>query len=169
MPDLRESGYHRERAVAYAHEWAYQRNPQYANFNSMGGDCTNFVSQCLFAGCGVMNTTPVYGWYYENLNNRAPAWTSVVYLNQFLTRNEGAGPYALRTDISEMEEGDIVQIRFVGQAEFTHTTIIVERRGGASTENILIASHSFDSDDRPLSTYQNVGEFRFLHILGARR
>lgn len=42
--------YNREKAVEYARRWAYDRNPQYYNFDPIGGDCTNFVSQCLFAG-----------------------------------------------------------------------------------------------------------------------
>lgn len=42
--------YNREKAVAYAHRWAYGFNPAYGNFTDMGGDCTNFLSQCLHAG-----------------------------------------------------------------------------------------------------------------------
>ena len=34
-------------------------------------------------------------------------------------------------------------------------------------KNILIAAHSNDADYRPLDSYQNVVEWRFLHIVGA--
>ena len=34
-------------------------------------------------------------------------------------------------------------------------------------DNILVAAHSKDADNRPLSTYEDVVEMRFLHILGA--
>ena len=40
----------RERAQAYAHRWAFGRNPEYLAFDRLGGDCTSFVSQCLLAG-----------------------------------------------------------------------------------------------------------------------
>ena len=56
-------GYDREKAVAYAHKWAYGRNPAYGDFSEMGGDCTNFVSQCLHAGGAPMNYTPTFGWF----------------------------------------------------------------------------------------------------------
>ena len=56
-------GYDRFRAVAYALRWALSRNPRYYDFEDIGGDCTNYVSQCLFAGCGVMNYAPENGWY----------------------------------------------------------------------------------------------------------
>ena len=37
-------------AITYAKKWAMARNPKYYNFDNLGGDCTSFVSQCLFAG-----------------------------------------------------------------------------------------------------------------------
>ena len=53
--------YDRQAAVTYAHRWAYHRNPDFYNFDELGGDCTNFASQCLYAGSGVMNYTPTFG------------------------------------------------------------------------------------------------------------
>lgn len=44
--------YNRGKAVAYALEWAMSRNPAYLDFEELGGDCTNFASQCLLAGRG---------------------------------------------------------------------------------------------------------------------
>ena len=52
---MRETGYNREAAVDYARRWAMGRNPAYFDFEEIGGDCTNFASQCLFAGAKVMN------------------------------------------------------------------------------------------------------------------
>ena len=39
--------YDRAAAVRYAHIWAYGRNPRYYDYESIGGDCTNFASQCI--------------------------------------------------------------------------------------------------------------------------
>ena len=44
-----------ERAVAYARRWALDRNPLFVDFTGQGGNCTNFVSQCVLAGSCVMN------------------------------------------------------------------------------------------------------------------
>ena len=77
--------YRRLNAVLYAHRWAYGRDPQFYNYEAIGGDCTNFASQCIYAGTGVMNETPLYGWYYINANNKSPSWTGVEYLYDFLT------------------------------------------------------------------------------------
>ena len=62
--------YNRARAVAYAKKWALSRNPLFVNFAGRGGDCTSFVSQCLYAGTCQMNFTPDFGWYYIDQNNR---------------------------------------------------------------------------------------------------
>ena len=75
--------YNRAAAVAYAHAWAYRRNPRYYNYEELGGDCTNFASQCLYAGSGIMNFTPTWGWYYLDADRKAPAWTGVQYLWNF--------------------------------------------------------------------------------------
>ena len=45
--------YDRARAVRYAHRWAYGRNPRFYDYEELGGDCTNFASQCPLAlACG---------------------------------------------------------------------------------------------------------------------
>ena len=72
-------GYDRRKAVSYARKWAFSKNPDYYYFDEIGGDCTNFVSQCLYAGSGIMNYTPTYGWYYVNINERSPSWTGTKY------------------------------------------------------------------------------------------
>lgn len=117
--------YRRRAAVQYAHMWAYGRNPQFYDYEELGGDCTNFASQCLYAGSGVMNFTPTFGWYYLNANEKAPAWTGVPYLWNFLTRTaESVGPVAVPCSLYELRPGDLVQLRFRGE-EFQHTPVVV--------------------------------------------
>ncbi len=42
--------YNRDAAAAYAKKWALGRNKEYKDYENWGGDCTNFISQCLKAG-----------------------------------------------------------------------------------------------------------------------
>lgn len=163
LPPLIE--YNRMAAVSYAHQWAYSRNPAYYNYNQIGGDCTNFASQCLYAGIGVMNYTETYGWYYINPNRKAPAWTGVQYFYNFLTRAVvSPGPFAMQQGLDGILPGDFVQLRFSDEG-FGHTPIIVEVGLPATLDNVLVAAHSNDADWRPLSTY-TFQEIRFLHIVG---
>ena len=102
--------YNRENAVKYAKKWANGRNPLFYNFTGIGGDCTNFVSQCIYAGSCKMNYTPTFGWYYASPNNRAPAWSGVPYLYNFIVNNAGAGPFAAETGADGLLPGDFVQL-----------------------------------------------------------
>ena len=114
--------YNRRDAIEYAKKWAYGRNPKYYNYDSIGGDCTNFISQCIYAGSGIMNYEKTYGWYYKNANEKSPSWTGVQYLYNFLVNNKGIGPIAEETE--KIQIGDIVQLSFDG-AEYAHSLIIV--------------------------------------------
>ena len=158
---MRQIPYNRAAAVAYARRWANDRNPAYYNFDQLGGDCTNFASQCLFAGCGVMNYTPDVGWYYISLNDRSPSWTGVEFLYDFLINNRSVGPCARRVAIEQLLPGDLIQL---GRADgdWYHTLVVL-----AISPIIRVAAHTDDSLDRPLSSY-NYAQARYLHIEGAR-
>lgn len=161
--------YDRGAAVRYAHRWAYDRNPAFYDYENIGGDCTNFASQCLYAGTGIMNYTPVFGWYYINANEKAPAWTGVPYFYNFMTREEQSpGPFGREVALNELEvlkPGDFAQLYFSGEA-FGHTPIIVDIRRPVTLGNILVAAHSYNADYRPLNTYDYLS-IRFIHIMGA--
>ncbi len=155
--------YDRAKAVAYAHRWAFSRNPAFYDFENIGGDCTNFASQVIYAGCGIMNFTPTFGWYYITVNNRAPAWTGVNQLYSFLTNNTGPGPRAIEIPLQEVQPGDIVQLDFGGEpGSFDHSPVVVNA-GSGTPETVLVAAHTIDSDNRPLSTY-DYREYRALKI-----
>ena len=63
--------------------------------------------------------------------------------------------------------GDLVQLSFNGQ-EFQHTPVVVRVTAPITLETVLIAAHSYDADNRPLSTY-TFQDIRFLHVLGTIR
>ena len=161
--------YNRRAAVAYAHKWAYTRNPAFYDFSEIGGDCTNFASQCLYAGTGIMNFTPEFGWYYIDANDRSPSWTGVQFFWDFMTRPQPTdGPVGIQVHMNFLRPGDFVQLRFeTSGGVFAHTPVIVSVGAVPRPDNILIAAHSNDADYRPLDSYQNVVEWRFLHIVGA--
>ena len=150
--------YNREHALTYAKKWAFSRNPMYYNFDNIGGDCTNFCSQCLFAGAKVMNYTPVTGWYYKNLNNRTASWTGVEYLYNFLINNKGVGPHGTICDKKDVEISDIIQLGD-NYNNFYHSLFVVKK----DTSDIYVATHTFDAYNRKLSTY-SYESIRFIHI-----
>ena len=167
---ITEIAYDRERAVEYARRWALSRNPLFVDFTEIGGNCTNFVSQCIYAGAPVMNYTDTFGWYYTSPSDRAPAWSGVDELYNFLVGEMGfrgedslVGPYGVRAVMpSQVQIGDVVQLKNKA-GEFYHSLIISGFREG----DILVCAQSNDALDRPLSSYSYAG-LRVIHILGAR-
>lgn len=154
--------YQRERAVAYAERYAFSQNPLFGNFRGIGGNCTNFVSQAIYAAGCTMNFTPTFGWYYVSLNDRSPSWTGVDYFYSFMTTNEGVGPFGkeIAPDMSEI--GDVIQLGREADGYY-HTLLIV----GYSGDDPLVAAQTDDAFRRPLSTY-TYDYSRFIKIEGIR-
>ena len=156
-------------AAAYAQKWALDRNPLFDNYAGRGGDCTNFVSQCILAGSCKMNFTKDYGWYFFSDSCRAPAWTGVEFFYDFITqnteftqRNRGIGPFGEEIQASSARPGDVVQLANE-LGDFYHTLIVSQVANG----EIYICAHSDDALNRPLSSYTYTTA-RFIHIRGVR-
>ena len=155
---MRSFDYNRNNAVEYAKKWALSRNPQYFDFHGIGGDCTNFASQCIYAGAGVMNYTRDYGWYYISSENRSAAWSGVEYLYRFLTTNQSVGPVGVDIDLSEIELGDVI---FLSNGQRLYHTLVVT--GFDSDGEILICAHTNDSYMIILDSYNYYSTFP-VHI-----
>ena len=152
--------YNRDKVFEYARKWAMKRNPKYYNFDPVGGDCTNFASQCIFAGIGIMNYSKNNGWYYINGDEKSPSWTGVEFLYNFLISNEGLGPHGRLMDITQLRIGDIVQLSFNG-IKFSHTLVVV--KNGNTIYDTLIAAHTFDAWMKSVAGY-SFSKYRCIHI-----
>ena len=153
-----EREYLRNNVLEYAYKWAYKRNPAYYDYDKIGGDCTNFVSQCIYAGSKIMNFTKTFGWYYINANNKSPSWTGVEYLYNFITRKKGIGPMGKTSTRDQIQVGDFAQISFSGDT-FAHTLLITKIIGS----NIYVTTHTFDNLNKLIDSY-NYEKIRFVHI-----
>ena len=152
--------YDLEKAVAYARRWALGKNPNFYHFAGIGGDCTNFISQCLLAGGGVMDYDLYYGWFYIDAAHRSPSWASVEFLNRFLLDKSRLGPFASVMPVEKLEKGDIIQLR-QNPLRFNHSLIISKIEDG----QIYVCAHSQNALDRPIASYTNF-EAVGLHIEG---
>ena len=148
--------------LEYAKKWVFNGNPDFYDFTELGGDCTNFISQCLYAGGAVMNYTPDLGWYYISLSDRAAAWTSVQFFHDFMVTNKSAGPYGEEVPLRYAAVGDVVQLGT--DDSFYHSLLVTGIADGvpyvtARTRNVL---------NVPLYSY-NYRYARCIHITGARK
>ncbi|MEU7956241.1 amidase domain-containing protein [Micromonospora humida] len=87
-------------AVNYAKAWYSGYNPNYANYNNKGGDCTNFVSQAWYAGDIGMDTTGGDKWYYRTYRSGSswypaptPTWIRVKDFRSYWYNNGSSYKY----------------------------------------------------------------------------
>ncbi|MGL4336404.1 MAG: amidase domain-containing protein [Turicibacter sp.] len=164
--------YNRKEAVSYAKKWALGRNRQFHDYENYGGDCTNFISQCIFSG-GIpfdsVGSDMVKKWYWYSDSVRTPSWTSATSFRRYLLSNNvqdthNFGIYAKSSSFYEVELGDLVQKKVDGV--ITHTMIITGIIFNENDEitDYLLCQHSDDYLDIPLS--QKDGELSFIKIMG---
>ena len=169
--------YDREAAAAYGASWVGRRNEDWWDYSRQGGNCQNFVSQCLHAGGIPMDTQgdAVWKWYGEAINDLeegrgcSASWINVDYFYQYARENEGYG-LAARTDVSYWE-GDVGDVILMGPAhDLNHSVLIsrVVRDKAGNTVDYLIHSNTSDVKDFPVSAYPNPRQV-LVRVLGWRR
>lgn len=135
----------RLKSVKYALKWAYSFNPMFYNFSYIGGDCTNFVSQCLYFG-GIDMDYNLYGWFYTSLNNRAPAWSGVNEFWNYAIKEKSHSLKIKQCSLDEVELSDIIQL-YNGE-RYYHNLIVTDIRNG-----IKVSAHDFSARNIPLNYY----------------
>lgn len=120
--------YDRAAAVGYAYRYAENPNDQrWKNYEQYGGNCANFVSQCLYAGGMPFDTigkSEVEKWYWYSDTSRTPSWTSANALKNYLLISQKVkqGIQMRLGTPEELQLGDVVQL---GDLEHTRHTMIV--------------------------------------------
>ena len=69
--------------------------------------------------------------------------------------------------LEEIRPGDVIQLSFKGEG-YQHTPVVVAARPPFRPEDILVAAHSYDADNRVLSSYE-YRLIRPIQILGVNR
>lgn len=166
-------------AITYAKKYAYTYNPSYPNYSSLveGGDCANFISQCLHAGGIPMigndsnNTTQdwfCYSNYLWDINKISKTWRGVANFLEFWTlhakefrnfSNNALTDPTLKTQLfNYIALGDAINLIHEDNRPY-HTLLVVD----ITPDEILCAAHTNDTDGTPLSKY-NPYKFRVYKL-----
>ncbi|HCT92069.1 MAG TPA: hypothetical protein DF613_11940 [Lachnospiraceae bacterium] len=114
-------------AVAYADKYATSYNPAYENYNSIGGDCANFVSQCLYAG-GLPMTD---NWYFrrgaDGKCTRTGSWSMADGLFNYVSQYCGTAVVNADPDkmVSSVTAGNPVFYYSSSKGRYSHAAICV--------------------------------------------
>lgn len=155
--------YDRQAAVEYAQTWALDRNEEWADYSMNGGNCQNFVSQCLLAGGIPMDTQgeSVWKWYGDTPNNlpnmqgRSASWSGVDEFLNYARENEGSGLAAIvDASYDTGEVGDVLIVGY-GEEELYHavmiTDVVTDENGNVI--DYLVCSNTANQKDYPISAY----------------
>ena len=167
-------------AATYARTYALSYNTNYPSYALSGGDCTNFVSQCLYAGGIPMNgsnsSTGTYNsttkWYcictvseyHGNYEHREYAvttsWIRVSDFNTYMTTV--ASSKTTKTSISTLyygcSVGDVVQLANKTTGTPYHTIIISKR----DSSTAYFCGHSYNRKDASIYTYLDDSTDKFI-------
>lgn len=171
---LRQNKYLRFEAVAYAINYALNPNPKYRYFELIddnGGDCTNFVSQCLFAGGAKMNHGNNWSWWYINNNTSnvmdatwSVSWAVAHSLYYYLKNNEETNsPYVKGLEVanvSELELGDLIFYENYNKKIF-HSTIITSVSNGIP----LVSQHTYNALNVYYKQSWQAKKFHYIKII----
>jgi len=164
------ASYDREAVVAYANEWWDRGNPAFETFEV---NCTNYVSQCIFAGRAPMNYTGKResGWWYQGLSGGQErwsySWAVANSLQHFLSQPRSSGLRAERVERPEqLVPGDVICYDWDGNGQFRHNTIVT----AATPEGMpLVNANTVPSkhrywDYRDSYAWTENTRYRFYHI-----
>jgi hypothetical protein len=161
--------YRREDAVVYANKWWDSFNPEFHGFEV---DCTNYVSQCLFAGGAPINYTGKResGWWYKGYVGSEEAWSYSWAVSNSLERylsTSRSGLHAVVMDRAEqLELGDIIIYDWDGNGAYEHCTVVTSFDADGMP---LVNAHTVSSrhrywDYRDSYAWTERTKYRFFHI-----
>lgn len=106
-------------AVDYSDAFWQSYNPAYGNYNSVGGDCANFASQCMLAGGLQMVYSNI--WYWRSYSDYGAAWISSTNQKNFMSAYYGAE--IINPDDSQVLAGNPVY--YGNGSNYAHTAFCV--------------------------------------------
>jgi hypothetical protein len=135
---------------AFAHWSADTYNlATYGEFNSVGGDCMNFVSQTLIAR-GIPQTS---GWNFTSPTKYSGSWIYTPSFENYLLTTPEAGFTRLTVDQrDQVEVGDIVVFDWNSNDSADHIQIVSDIRIVDGVQQILMVGHNLDSNWRDFDT-----------------
>jgi len=121
----------------------------YGEFNSVGGDCMNFVSQTLIAR-GIPMTA---GWSFTSPTKYTGSWIYTPSFENYLLASPELGFTRLTAEQRDQAEvGDIVVFDWNSNDSADHIQIISDIRVVDGKQQILMVGHNLDSNWRDFDT-----------------
>lgn len=162
--------YRRDLVGAYADRWWNEANPAYENFEV---NCTNYVSQCVFAGNAPMNYTGRRdtGWWYRGYSggreNWSYSWAVANALKNYLSASHKSGFRATVVDSADqLALGDVIIYDWSGDNRYQHSTVVTAFDSAGMplvNANTVPSRHRYWDYQDSYAWTENT-KYRFFHI-----
>lgn len=161
--------YRREDAVAYADQWWNSGNPEFEEFEV---NCTNYISQCLFAGGAPINYTGrrETGWWYKGYvsgqEQWSYSWAVSDSLENYLARNRSGLTATLIERPEQLQLGDVIFYDWNGDGRYQHSTIVTAFDAGGMplvNANTVSSRHRYWDYKDSYAWTENT-TYRLFHI-----
>ena len=116
------------KAIAYADKYCINYNSSYNSYKGRGGDCANFVSQCLYNGGFPQDSV----WYKHSV-----AWINVM---KQIAHFKQYGTFMNATN-GNILKGNPIYFDWKGDSTYAHATICVGRNNSGTA---ILDSHTKD-------------------------
>lgn len=136
--------YDRLKAVQYAERWWNDYNPAFMKVPE--NDCTNYISQCLYAGGAPMRGYPnrTNGWWIRG-KTFSWSWTVAHALRLYLANSKIGLRAREVSSPTQLMLGDVICYDFEGDGRFNHNTIVTAYDYYGMP---LVNAHSYNSRHR---------------------
>jgi hypothetical protein len=156
--------YSRMEAVKYAEQYWNSYNPQFKKFEV---NCTNYISQCLYAGGAPMVGYPKKsgGWWMRN-NDWSYTWAVAHALRWYLPNAKQGLKAKEVNSATDLRPGDVICYDFEGDGRFDHNTIVVAKDENGEP---LVNANTYNSRMRywkyeDSTAYTPNIKYKFFHI-----
>ena len=148
-------------------------NDNFFNFASLGGDCMNFASQCMYAGFGGSDDKAAIdsyaypmeqagsSWYTNSSGNKSPSWAGTLSFLNYANAANGIVPSqdnilfnVYFTNASDLKDIYNWQNRLLGSVLLVNNdghAMVISKVTGSSTSQIFVSAHTNDVKLVPLS------------------
>lgn len=169
MPHNSMYSYNPLLAIEYAKKYAFNYNPAYPNYSDIdpGGDCANFISQCLHAGgipmIGTNANDITDSWFcFSNykwaISQISRTWRGAYFFYIFWSLHAKSSQLFMNESLTNLPEkkellayakpGDAINLIRSNNTVY-HTLLIMK----VTDTDILCAAHTNDTDSTPLTKY----------------
>lgn len=153
------SSTNRQKVADYATKWALGHNTSYTKYSV---DCTNFVSQAMYAGGWKEVSHPWIdykqddAWWYGGIPTNSWTWSGA---ENFYRMTKALNRTTTAKYVSDLRVGDLLQYKSSGATNMTHSMVVTKKSGST----VYLSYHTTDTLNKPFTSLSGLNVTWYGH------